>query len=107
MFYLLINLKTAFALLLWRLNKFIFSYLLFQNASVPKGSHVILLGLADGTVLYDALHERYHPIGRVNKDVKYPDFYDYFNCLKVFTFLMKSILLAVILFSLFITTCVF
>ncbi len=31
---------------------------------LPTGSHVILMGLADGRVLYESLHTRIHPIGR-------------------------------------------
>ena len=43
----------------------------------------MIMGVADGSVLYDKLHKRFHPVGELNKDVTYPQFYDYFNCLQV------------------------
>ena len=36
---------------------------LFQDTKLPAGSDVILLGLADGRVLYEALANRTHPLG--------------------------------------------
>ena len=47
------------------------------------GSHVFLVALADGRVLYDNLKNRIHPIGSLKNDVTYSHFYDYFNCLQV------------------------
>ncbi|KAK3086693.1 hypothetical protein FSP39_022061 [Pinctada imbricata] len=55
----------------------------FLESKLPKGSHVFMVGLADGGVLYNALHDRIHPIGAVRQDVTYSDFYDYFNCLEI------------------------
>jgi acyloxyacyl hydrolase len=34
-----------------------------DNGVLPKGSHVFLVGLADGTLLYNYLHNRTHPLG--------------------------------------------
>ena len=62
-------------------------WVFFQDKLLPNGSYVMMSGLADGRVLYNSLHDRIHPIGRLNNDVTYPDVYNYLNCLEVvFTF---------------------
>ncbi|XP_030787727.1 acyloxyacyl hydrolase isoform X2 [Rhinopithecus roxellana] len=53
------------------------------NSHLPDGSHVILYGLPDGTFLWDNLHNRYHPLGQLNKDVTYAHLYSFLNCLQV------------------------
>ncbi|XP_065191939.1 acyloxyacyl hydrolase-like [Sycon ciliatum] len=53
------------------------------DASLNKGSHVVLVGLADGRFLYDNMHARTHPLGALRNDVTYTDFYTYLNCLGV------------------------
>jgi acyloxyacyl hydrolase len=53
------------------------------DSFLPNGSHIILVPLVDGRILYDAMHARIHPIGWTNQDVTYTDFYDYLNCLHV------------------------
>ncbi|XP_049637690.1 acyloxyacyl hydrolase [Suncus etruscus] len=55
----------------------------FLNSRLPKGSHVILYGLASGNFLWDHLHNRYHPLGQLNKDVTYAQFYSFLSCLQV------------------------
>ena len=50
---------------------------------LPNGSHVILIGLVDGRILYDSLHNRIHPIGSLRNDVTYKQIYDFTNCLQV------------------------
>ncbi|XP_057588675.1 acyloxyacyl hydrolase isoform X2 [Hippopotamus amphibius kiboko] len=55
----------------------------YLDSHLPNGSHVILYGLADGTFLWDNLHNRYHPLGQLNKDVTYAHFYSFLNCLQV------------------------
>ena len=50
---------------------------------LPNGSHVILIGLVDGRILYDSLHNRIHPIGSLRHDVTYEQLYDFLNCLQV------------------------
>lgn len=55
----------------------------YLNAHLPNGSHVILYGLPDGNFLWDHLHDRYHPLGQLNKDVTYAQFYSFLNCLQV------------------------
>ena len=61
----------------------ILKILLYLDGKVPPGSVVIAIGLATGTVLYDSLHNRTHPIGSLRNDVTYADLYDYLNCLYV------------------------
>ncbi len=68
-----------------------------DNGVLPKGSHVFIVGLADGTLLYDFLHNRTHPLGalryaswvlhdgsglttQLRNDVTYAQFYDFMNC---------------------------
>ncbi|XP_021554963.1 acyloxyacyl hydrolase isoform X1 [Neomonachus schauinslandi] len=55
----------------------------YLNSHLPNGSHVILYGLPDGTFLWDNLHNRYYPLGQLNKDVTYAHFYSFLNCLQV------------------------
>ena len=50
---------------------------------LPSGSHVVLVGLADGRVLFNSMHNRIHPIGSLRKDVTYSQFYDFMNCLHI------------------------
>ena len=45
---------------------------------LPKGSHVVILGLADGDMLADNLLGHMHPL-----QVKYDQVYDFLNCLKI------------------------
>jgi acyloxyacyl hydrolase len=47
----------------------------YLNATLPKGSHVAFIPLADGRVLFDTTHEQTHPIG-----VQYPAVYEYLIC---------------------------
>jgi len=55
----------------------------YLDTVLAKGSHVVLMGLADGRFLYEELQTRLHPIGKVNGDVTYPNFYDFFTCLQI------------------------
>ena len=57
--------------------------LLELDPRLPKGTKVVLIGLVDGRILYDSMHDLIHPIGSTNQDVSYATFYDYLNCLKV------------------------
>lgn len=40
--------------------------LLYLDSQLPKGSHVILIGLVNGSFIWDAMHRRYHPLGKYN-----------------------------------------
>lgn len=55
----------------------------YLDTKVPPGSVLFAVGLARGTVLYDSLYNRTHPIGSLRNDVTYANMYDYFNCLYV------------------------
>lgn len=55
----------------------------YLDTTLPKGSHVFLVGLADGRTLYNSLHNRIHPLGSLRHDITYTDFYDYLNCLEI------------------------
>ncbi|XP_041501651.1 acyloxyacyl hydrolase [Microtus oregoni] len=55
----------------------------YLDSHLPNGSHVILYGLPDGTFLWDRLHDQYHPLGQLNKDVTYADFFSFLSCLQV------------------------
>eukprot|EP00331_Platyophrya_macrostoma_P031901 CAMPEP_0176434518 /NCGR_PEP_ID=MMETSP0127-20121128/16730_1 /TAXON_ID=938130 /ORGANISM="Platyophrya macrostoma, Strain WH" /LENGTH=518 /DNA_ID=CAMNT_0017817281 /DNA_START=239 /DNA_END=1796 /DNA_ORIENTATION=- len=50
---------------------------------LPAGSHVVLVPLVDGRILYDTMHARIHPIGSTNHDVTYTQIYDFLNCLDI------------------------
>jgi len=54
------------------------SYLQYLDTRLPKDSHVVFVGLANGSILWDSLYNRTHPIG-----VPYADVYDYLNCLEI------------------------
>ncbi|NXA59103.1 AOAH hydrolase, partial [Mohoua ochrocephala] len=55
----------------------------YLDSHLPSGSHVILTGLVDGRFLWDNLHDRYHPLGQLNKDVTYSQLYSFLDCLQV------------------------
>ncbi|RMC05362.1 hypothetical protein DUI87_18551 [Hirundo rustica rustica] len=55
----------------------------YLDSHLPNGSHVILTGLVDGRFLWDNLHDRYHPLGQLNKDVTYSQLYSFLDCLQV------------------------
>lgn len=55
----------------------------YLDTVLPAGSHVMFMGLADGTVLYEAMHDRIHPLGSTFNDVTYEDLYNYLNCLEI------------------------
>ena len=44
---------------------------------------MLLVGLANGSYLWEAMHDRYHPLGRLRKDLKYEDAYRWLNCIQV------------------------
>jgi acyloxyacyl hydrolase len=53
------------------------------DSRLPKGTKVVLIGLVDGRILYDSMHNLIHPLGSTNNDVTYGAFYDYLNCLNI------------------------
>jgi len=48
----------------------------YLDSVVPAGSHLVALGVANGSKIYQALENKMHPVG-----VSYPQLYDYQNCL--------------------------
>ncbi len=56
---------------------------LYADSVLAPGSKIVLVGLADGRVLWDAMHNRIHPIGETNQDVTYKDLYGFLNCLHI------------------------
>uniref|UniRef100_A0A8C0HRG6 Acyloxyacyl hydrolase n=1 Tax=Buteo japonicus TaxID=224669 RepID=A0A8C0HRG6_9AVES len=55
----------------------------YLDSRLPNGSHVILTGLVDGRFLWDNLHDRYHPLGQLNRDIKYSQIYSFLDCLQL------------------------
>ncbi|GFV67538.1 acyloxyacyl hydrolase [Trichonephila clavipes] len=53
------------------------------NAILPQGSHVLLIGLVNGSFIYPTMSERLHPIGQLHRDVRYKDVYEWFNCMRI------------------------
>ena len=57
--------------------------LTYLDTVLPNVSHVLLSGLANGSLLFDSVGNRIHPYGRARNDVKYSDVYTYLSCLQV------------------------
>jgi acyloxyacyl hydrolase len=55
----------------------------YLDKTLPNGSHVTLMGLAEGSLLYDSMHDQIHPLGKLHNDITYSQVYDYLNCLKI------------------------
>ncbi|KAJ8976122.1 hypothetical protein NQ317_019387 [Molorchus minor] len=53
------------------------------NTKLPKNSHVVLMGLVNADFIYDNMANKLHPIGLLNKNVRYRDMYNWFNCLQI------------------------
>lgn len=58
-------------------EKNILAILEYLDTILPAGSHVLTMGLAQGSVLWDYMHARTHPIGTT-----YSNVYAYLNCLE-------------------------
>jgi len=50
----------------------------YLNTTLPTGSYVVLVGLAQGEILWNTMWNRTHPIG-----CTYEDVYDFLNCLEI------------------------
>ncbi len=55
----------------------------YLDSILPRGSHVSMFGLATGSLLYDIMHARRHPLGNNFPEIVYSRVYDYLNCLEV------------------------
>ncbi|UJR14815.1 hypothetical protein I4U23_001802 [Adineta vaga] len=65
------------------MQKNVMTTLTYLDTILPKGSHVLTTGLGNGSMLYDLLHTRLHPFGRVGPPITYPQMYDYLSCLQI------------------------
>jgi acyloxyacyl hydrolase len=61
----------------------VLSTLVYLDSVLPNGSHVLTTGLANGSYLYDLLHDHMHPFGRVGVPLTYSQMYDYISCLQI------------------------
>ena len=43
----------------------------YLEEALPPGSHVVLVGLIDGALLYKAMAKRFHPLGQLREDLTY------------------------------------
>jgi hypothetical protein len=41
----------------------------YLDTQLPPESHVVLMGLIDGSVLYKAMAKRFHPLGELRGDL--------------------------------------
>lgn len=55
----------------------------FLNSTLPRGSHLVVIGMPDGRFLWNNVHRRIHPLGRLWDDVTYEDMYGFWNCLEL------------------------
>ncbi|KAI6649400.1 Acyloxyacyl hydrolase-like [Oopsacas minuta] len=55
----------------------------YLDGYLPEKSVVVSVGLADGRVLYDNMHNRIHPAAAFSRDVNYRTFYNFLNCLEI------------------------
>ena len=61
-----------------KFKKNILKLLNYLDDTVPKDSHLIIFGLADGEFLFNTLQDAIHPL-----NVTYPNVYDFLNCLEI------------------------
>ena len=57
--------------------------MVFLESTLAPGSHIILVGLIDGAILYKAMARRLHPLGLLRQDLTYADVYEWFNCMEI------------------------
>ena len=57
--------------------------LTYLDTVLPKGSHVLTIGFTHGSFMYDVMHDRIHPLGRIGKSLTYSQMYDYLSCLQI------------------------
>ncbi|XP_049764634.1 acyloxyacyl hydrolase-like [Schistocerca cancellata] len=53
------------------------------DTMLPKGSHVLLIGLVDGSFIYPEMANRFHPLGKFRRDIRYRDVYKWFTCMEI------------------------
>ena len=40
----------------------------FLNSTLPRGSHLVVIGMPDGRFLWNNVHRRIHPLGKNHYD---------------------------------------
>lgn len=55
----------------------------YLDTQLPAGSAVFLTGLANGSILYDVMANRIHPIGALHNNVPTKAVYEFLNCLEI------------------------
>lgn len=50
----------------------------YLDTTTPAGSHLVILGLGDGKILYENLYADIHPLG-----ITYAEMYEFLNCLDI------------------------
>jgi len=65
------------------LKKNVMNVLEFVDTVLPEGSHVLIIGLVDANFIYEAMHERIHPLGRLYNDISYDNLYEWFSCMQI------------------------
>ncbi|XP_023233414.1 acyloxyacyl hydrolase-like [Centruroides sculpturatus] len=66
-----------------KFKKNVLKSLNFLENTLPPNSHVVLMGLVNGSFIYPTMAKHLHPLGQVNKDVTYDDLYNWFNFMKI------------------------
>lgn len=61
----------------------VLEYLDYLDTRLPQNSHVILVGLINGTYLYTLMHGHLHPLGELNQDIDYDAWYNWYSCLQI------------------------
>ena len=57
--------------------------LTYLSNTLPNNSHVVMVGVADGRVLFDSVGQRTHPVASYWGGFTYGRFYDFMSCLQV------------------------
>ena len=50
----------------------------YLDTVLPAGSHILFVGLVDGRILWNNLHDKPHPL---NPNITYAEVYDWLLCL--------------------------
>nr|XP_006816953.1 PREDICTED: acyloxyacyl hydrolase-like [Saccoglossus kowalevskii] len=55
----------------------------YLDTVLPKGSSLVITGMFDGTIVYRYMHNLFHPLGQLRKDLTYATVYEYLMCLQI------------------------
>ena len=62
---------------------FCLTHIYLQNSTLPSNSQVLLIGLAQGDVMFKYMQDKIHPVGSFRGDVTYKSLYEFLTCLQV------------------------